>query len=98
MLIACLDEGGLNQKARATTVGYPWAIRADRGTKCISRDLDLWAYARGVMLDFSQPGTPTDNALVESFNGRPREECLNTDRVLCLADARAKIEAWRPHT
>jgi putative transposase len=56
-------------------------------------------------MDFSRPGKPTDNAFVESFNGRLRDECLNTHWFLSLADARAKIEAWfrdynecRPHT
>jgi putative transposase len=50
-----------------------------------------------VTLDFSRPGKPTDNALVESFNGRLREECLNTNWFLSLGDARRKIEAWREH-
>jgi putative transposase len=43
-------------------VGYPKTIRVDQGTEFVSRDLDLWAYARGVTLDFSRPGKPTDNA------------------------------------
>ncbi len=64
-----------------------------------------WAYENGVTLDFSRPGKPTDNAFVESFNGHLRDECLNAHWFLSLADARAKIEAWkqdynesRPHT
>jgi hypothetical protein len=44
----------------------------------ISKALDRWAYENGVTLDFSRPGKPTDNAFVESFNGRLRDECLNT--------------------
>jgi len=58
-----------------------------------------------VTLDFSRPGKPTDNAYVESFNGRLREECPNASWFLSLEDAQAKIEAWRreynesrPHT
>jgi putative transposase len=51
-------------------VGYPRAIRVDQGSEFISRDLDLWAYAKGVTLDFSRPGKPTDNAFIERFNGR----------------------------
>jgi putative transposase len=58
-----------------------------------------------VTLDFSRPGKPTDNAYVESFNGRLREECLNVNWFLSLEDAQVKIEAWRreynesrPHT
>lgn len=49
----------------------------------------------GITLDFSRPGKPTDNAFVESFNGRLRDECLNTHWFLSLDDAKTKIEAWR---
>lgn len=76
-------------------VGYPKTIRVDQGSEFISRDLDLWAYARGVTLDFSRPGKPTDNAFIEAFNGRFRAECLNTHWFLTLADAREKLEGWR---
>ncbi len=85
-------------------VGYPRTIRVDQGSEFISRDLDLWAYAKGVTLDFSRPGKPTDNAFIEAFNGRFRSECLNTHWFLTLADAAEKMEAWlryynedRPH-
>ncbi len=47
------------------------------GPEFISKALDRWAYEAGVTLDFSRPGKPTDNAFVESFNGRLRDECLN---------------------
>jgi len=57
--------------------------------------MDLWAYQRGVTLGFSRPGKPTDNAFIESFNGRFRQECLNTHWFMSLADAREKVEAWR---
>lgn len=57
--------------------------------------MDLWAYQRGITLDFSRPGKPTDNAYIESFNGRFRQECLNKHWFLSLADARLKIEQWR---
>ena len=76
-------------------IGYPQANRVDQGSEFISRDLDLWAYANGVTLDFSRPGTPTDNAFIEAFNGRFRAECLNTHWFLTLADASEKLEAWR---
>ena len=59
-------------------IGYPKTIRVDQGSEFISRDLDLWAYASGVTLDFSRPGKPTDNAFIEALNGRFRAECLNT--------------------
>lgn len=77
------------------TVGYPKAIRVDQGSEFISRDLDLWAYAKGVTLDFSRPGKPTDNAFAEAFNSRVRAECMNAHWFLTLADAREKLEAWR---
>lgn len=76
-------------------IGYPKTIRVDQGSEFISRDLDLWAYKHGVVLDFSRPGKPTDNAFIEAFNGRFRAECLNTHWFLTLADAREKLEAWR---
>ena len=73
----------------------PSLIRVDNGPEFVSKVLDRWAYERGVMLDFSRPGKPTDNAFVESCNGRLRDECLDTHWFLSLDDARAKIEAWR---
>jgi putative transposase len=76
-------------------VGYPQSIRVDQGSEFISRDLDLWAYQKNVVLDFSRPGKPTDNAFIESFNGKLRAECLNTHWFMSLDDARAKLEAWR---
>ena len=57
--------------------GKPQSIRVDNGPDFISRSLDLWAYFNGVKIDFSRPGKPTDNAVIESFNGRLRDECLN---------------------
>ncbi len=75
--------------------GYPKTIRVDQGSEFVSRDLDLWAYQKGVVLDFSRPGKPTDNAFIEAFNGRLRSECLNAHWFLSLADAREKLEAWR---
>ncbi|RTL87328.1 IS3 family transposase [Ancylobacter aquaticus] len=77
------------------TVGYPSTIRVDQGSEFVSRDLDLWAYQKGVILDFSRPGKPTDNSFIESFNGKFRAECLNTHWFMSLDDARAKMEAWR---
>jgi putative transposase len=73
----------------------PDKIRVDNGPEFISKALDHWAYINRVTLDFSRPGKPTDNAFVESFNGRFRDECLNTHWFLNLDDARGKIVAWR---
>jgi putative transposase len=76
-------------------VGFPKTIRVDQGTEFVSRELDLWAYQRDVTLDFSRPGKPTDNAFIESFNGKFRAECLNAHWFMSLDDARRKCEAWR---
>jgi putative transposase len=57
--------------------------------------LDQWAYLNGVELDFSRPGKPTDNGLIEAFNGRLRDECLNQSWFLSLEDAQEKVGDWR---
>lgn len=75
--------------------GLPATIKTDNGSEFISKAMDRWAYERGVELDFSRPGKPTDNARVESFNGRLRQECLNAHWFLSLEDAQTKIDAWR---
>lgn len=73
----------------------PWMIRIDHGPEFTSLALDAWAHARGVKLAFIQPGKPTQNAYIESFNGRFRDECLNDHWFLSLHEARVLIEAWR---
>jgi putative transposase len=76
-------------------VGLPKSIRVDNGPEFVSRELDLWAFVRGVTLDFSRPGKPTDNAFIESLNGKFRAECLNANWFQSLDEARQKCEAWR---
>jgi putative transposase len=75
--------------------GVPKSIRLDNGPEFISKELDRWAYEHNVILDYSRPGKPIDNALAESFNGSFRDECLNTNWFLSLKDAKEKIESWR---
>ena len=75
--------------------GKPQSIRVDNSPEFVSKSLDMWAYFNGVKFDFSRPGKPTDNALIESFNGRLRDECLNPPWFLSLDEARAVTEAWR---
>jgi len=75
--------------------GVPGRIHCDNGSEIISGFTGHWAYATGVKLDFSRLGKPTDNAVIESFNGRFREECLNIYWFESLEDAREKIDAWR---
>lgn len=75
--------------------GYPKALRTDLGPEFTSRALDQWAYANGVSLKLIQAGKPTQNAYIESFNGKFRDECLNEHWFTSLAHARAVIAAWR---
>ena len=58
-------------------IDYQRTIRVDNGSEFISRDLDLWAYANDVTLDFSRPGKPTDNGFIKAFNSKFQAECLN---------------------
>lgn len=79
----------------ALTRGLPDLITVDNGPEFISKALDAWAHAKGVKLHFIQPGKPTQNAYIESFNGKFRDECLNEHVFTSLHDAQAKIESWR---
>ncbi len=89
------DGGPVAEICRRAEIGYPRTIRVDNGREFVSRNLDLWANVHGAMLDFSRPGKRTDNAFIESFNGKFRAECLNAHWFLSLDDARAKMEEWR---
>jgi len=73
----------------------PRTICVNNGPEFISKSLDWWAYFNGVKLDFSRPGKPTDNAFIESFNGKLRDECLNGELFLSLAEAKYIVERWR---
>jgi len=77
------------------TRGLPARISCDNGPEFRSRALDAWAYQHHVLLHFIQPGKPVQNAYIESFNGRLRQECLNQHWFLSLSDARRTIEQWR---
>ena len=73
----------------------PKVITTDNGSEFCSKPLDQWAFVHGVQLDFIQPGKPVENAFVESFNGRVRDECLNANWFRNLDEAKEVIEAWR---
>jgi putative transposase len=79
----------------ARTTGLPRALLTDNGPEFAGMALDQWAHRRGVRLNFIQPGKPVQNAFVESFNGKFRDECLSEQWFLSLWDARQAIEAWR---
>jgi putative transposase len=73
----------------------PKLIQVDNGPEFVSKELDAWAHAHGVKLQFIRPGKPVENAHIESFNGRLREERLSQHAFVSLDDARMRIEAWR---
>jgi len=81
---------------RMTAVyGVSKTIRVDNGPEFISRDLDLWAWSKGVMLDFSRPGKPTDECIRRILQRQVRAEWIKRNWFLTLDDARSKCEAYR---
>jgi putative transposase len=89
----------------AQTRGLPQAIQVDNGPEFRGLDLDQWAYQNAVKLHFIQPGKPTQNAHIESFNGKLRDECLNQEWFSSLPHARTILANWkhdynwvRPHS
>ena len=83
----------------------PEKLRCDNGPEMTSRHFLDWAHHRGIDVEYIDPGKPVQNAYIESFNSRLRDECLNEEIFLDLADAKRKIEKWRryynekrPHT
>jgi len=83
----------LDQVARFR--GYPKAVRTDQGPEFTGKALDQWAYQNGVQLKLIQSGKPTQNAFIESFNGKFRDECLNEHWFHTLDHARVIINQWR---
>jgi len=75
--------------------GLPERVVTDNGPEFTSWALDRWAYERGVKQQFIEPGKPVQNAYVESFNGKVRDECLNEHWFAMLDEARVLIERWR---
>lgn len=79
----------------ADTRGLPRSITVDHGPEFEGQVLDAWAYERCVTLSFIRPGKPNENAYIESFNGKFRDECLNEHWFITMSQARRIIEAWR---
>ena len=75
--------------------GLPKTIRTDNGKEFCGKAMITWGYQRGVQLRLIEPGKPNQNAYVESFNGRLRDECLNEHWFPSLLHARTEIETWR---
>lgn len=74
---------------------FPLSIMIDNGPEFTSRAFLSWAQYRQVKLIFIQPGKPTENAYIESFNGKLRDECLNMNWFMDLRQAKELIENWR---
>ena len=89
------QRGGEALECPLLTGPAPLSITVDHGTEFQPRGLEDWAYPRGVQLEFTRPGKPTEDAFIESFNGRLRDECMNANQFTSIDDARAKIEARR---
>jgi putative transposase len=94
-----------HMKRLAALRGVPESITTDNGSEFAGQAMDIWAQQAGVKLDFIRPGRPAQNGYIESFNGRLRDECLNTELFSSLADAREKLQRWqrdynqtRPHS
>ncbi len=79
----------------ALSRGLPQVIRTDNGKEFCGKAMVEWAHARGVNLRLIEPGKPNQNAYIESFNGRRRDECLNEHWSPSLLHARTEIESWR---
>jgi putative transposase len=95
----------IQQRIKALRGVVPQRIQCDNGSEFISKALDKWPYDNQVTLEFSRPGKPTANPFIESFNGSFRDECLNVNWFLSLADAKEKIQlfkedynGFRPHS
>jgi hypothetical protein len=104
LLPACSSIGSSSELELGPAIGAECAqmvtgpvVRevTDNGPEFVGRALDAWAYAQGIRLHFIEPGKPNQNAYVESFNGRFRDECLNEHWFLSLAQTRQIVEAWR---
>ena len=98
-LVADRSLTGVKVAAALTPIvghrGAPVAITVDNGGEFVSRAMDAWAYAHDVRLEFIRPGKPVENAFIESFNGRLRDECLNAHVFDSTVDAQRVLDAWR---
>lgn len=97
-VISCLEN-------MASLNGYPERIRLDNGPEFTSKAFTSWALIRGIQLDYTRPGKPTDNCYIESFNGKLRDECLNENWFTNIKEAKETIRSWltdynhkRPHS
>ena len=99
LLVADTSIGGRKVAAALTKIseeiGLPQTITVDNGPEFAGKVLDQWAYGHGIEMDFIRPGNPVENSYIESFNGRLRDELLNTQIFFTLDEVKEKLEAWR---
>ena len=96
LLYADYSIPGLTVTRALDSVGVlPKIFNIDNGSEFTGKAMDQWAHEKGIKLDFIRPGKPNENAFIESFNGKFRDECLNENWFLSLEDARRTIEEWR---
>ncbi len=99
LLLADTSIGGRKVAAALTKaaagIGLPKTITVDNGPEFAGKVMDEWAYGHGIELDFIRPGKPVENGYIESFNGRLRDELLNTEIFCTLAEVKEKLETWR---
>ena len=79
----------------AAGIGLAQTFTVDNGPEFAGKVLDEWAYGHGIKLDFIRLAKPVENGYIESFNGRLRDELLNTEIFRTLSEVKEKIEAWR---
>jgi len=100
-LALCADRSltGVKVAAALTHVlehrATPQSITVDNGSEFVSRAMDAWAYAHAIKLEFIRPGKPVENAFIESFNGRLRDECLNSHLFVSVVEAQRQLDSWR---
>ncbi len=85
------------ERAKRERGKLPASITVDNGTEFSSRVLEAWVMSNNIQLCFIRPGRPVENGFIESFNGRLRDECLNVEWFVSLADARQKLAKFRRH-
>ncbi len=78
----------------ASLNGFPERIRLDNGPEFTPKTFTSWALIRGIQLDYTRPGKPTNNCYIESFNGKLRDKCLNENWFTTIKEVRATIRSW----
>lgn len=96
LLYADFSIPGVTVARALDSIGVlPKIFNIDNGSEFTGKVMDGWAFNKGIKLDFIRPGKPNENAFIESFNGKLRNECLNENWFTSLEEVRRTIEEWR---